>query len=63
MIQESAFCRMCKVLASAFGLALASFFYSLWICGTCTAGYFMGLIMAFLLFTMSMFDGVVIYLE
>ncbi len=63
MKQESAFFRMCKVLASAFGLALASFIYSLCICGRCTAGYFMGLIMALFVFTMTVFGGVVIYLE
>ena len=63
MMQESAFFRMCKVLAWAFGLALATFFHSLCIFGACKAGYFMGLIMASFVFSMSVFGGVVIYLE
>ncbi len=63
MTQESAFNRMCKVLAWAFGLALASFLYSLCICGACTVGYFMALGMALLVFSMTVFGGVVLYLE
>ena len=62
-MQESAYLRMCKVLAAAFGLSLASFLHSVWICGACKAGYLVGLILAFFVFAVSMFGGVVIYLE
>lgn len=62
-MQESAFNRMCKVFVSGIGLALASFMYSLLICGACTAGYFMALGMALLVFTMTILGGIVLYLE
>jgi hypothetical protein len=61
--EESAFLRMLKVLGWAFGLALGSFVYLLCICGACTAGYFMGLGMALFVFSMTVFGGVVLYLE
>ena len=63
MIQESAFTRMCKVLAVAFGTALASFLYSRFICGPRPEAYFMGLGTALLVFVVSAFGGVVLYLE
>ena len=63
MKQESAYFRMCKVLAWAFGLTLASFVYTLCICGPGTVGYFMALGTALFVFIMSVFGGVVLYLE
>lgn len=63
MKTESAFFRMLKVLGWASGLALVMFLYSLCICGACTAGYFMGLGMAMLVFGMTVLGGVVLYLE
>jgi hypothetical protein len=54
---------MCKVLVSALVFALASFLYSLFICGACPVGFFMGLGTALLVFTVSVFGGVVLYLE
>jgi hypothetical protein len=62
-MQESAFMRMCKVFLCALGLSVGCFFYSLAICGACTAGYFMGLILAMLVFGMTVFGGIVTYLE
>jgi len=50
MTRESAFFRMLKVLGWASGLALVMFLYSLCICGAYTAGFFMGLVMALLVF-------------
>jgi hypothetical protein len=63
MKQESAFFRMLKVLGWAFGLALGGFLYSLCICGACTTGYFMGLGTALFIFSITVFGGVVMYLE
>lgn len=54
---------MCKVLASSFVTALASFLYSLFICGARPAGFFMGLGTALLVFFVSAFGGVVLFLE
>jgi len=62
-MNTSAFACMCKVLASSFFFAVASFFYSLYICGACPVGFFMGLGTALLIFTVSVFGGVVLYLE
>lgn len=62
-MQESAYLRMCKVLASAFGLALAAFFYCLWILGAGLAGYLAGLMTGLFIFGVSIFAGVVMYLE
>jgi hypothetical protein len=63
MMQESAFFRMLRVLGWASGLALVIFLYSLCICGACTAGYFMGLGLAILVFGTAVLGGVVMYLE
>jgi len=63
MMQESAFFRMLRVLGWASGLALVMFLYSLCICGACTAGYFIALGMALFVFAMTVFGGVVLYLE
>jgi hypothetical protein len=62
-MNSSAFGCMCKVLASAFVFALASFLYSLFICGACPVGFFMGLGTALLIFNVSVFGGVVLFLE
>jgi len=59
-MQESAFFRMIKVLAIAFGLSLAIFSYSVWICG---ALGIVGLMLAAIVFGISVFGGVVLYLE
>jgi hypothetical protein len=54
---------MCKTLVSAAGLGLASFLYSLWIFGTSAVGFLFALGMTLFVFSMSVFGGVVLFLE
>lgn len=63
MMHDSAFFRMCKVLASAFVLAAISFLYPLCICGARSIGYGLGLGLALFVFMMAVSAGVVLYLE
>jgi hypothetical protein len=63
MMQESAFIRMCKVLAVAFLLAAIGFLYPLCICGAHSLGYSLGLSVALFVFMMTVSAGVVLYLE
>ena len=63
MMHDSAFLRMCKVLAAAFVLAAISFLYPLCICGARSIGYFLGLSVALFVFMMTASAGVVLYLE
>jgi hypothetical protein len=63
MAQQSAFRTMCKVLATAAGLGLASFLYSLWIIGISSVGFFYALGTTLFVFSVTVFGGVVTYLE